>query len=61
MSESQLEVSSRELSVLLTKIKGESVSTGAHLVSLMSKYRDMRSSELRATYIQKKKPNNNKS
>ena len=59
MSESQLEVSSRELSVLLTTMKSEAISTGAQLVSLINKYRDVRTSELRSTYIQKKKQPNN--
>jgi len=47
MSESQFEVSSRELSLMLTKMKEEAVIVGAELVNLTSKYKETRKVQMR--------------
>lgn len=48
MAESQLEVSSRELTKLLCQLKSEAVAVGAEVVALTAKYKDLRRSQLRS-------------
>lgn len=47
MSESQLEVSSRELTNLLTQLRSEAVLVGAELVNIIAKYKDIRKNQLK--------------